>query len=387
MAKSRFVHYNLKLVEPDFGSSLTDLIIDLDYLRKKSLEGSTHPMVFFQLKNIFHLLESIGSARIEGNNTTLAEYIDAKSTSEDSSSKDIKEIANIENSMEFIEDQVLHNPINQVFVSELHKKVVKGLKKPPLGGGDPTPGAYRSTNLEINHSAHKPPEHVQVRDYMDELFAFIEKNDSPKYDLIKTAIAHHRFVWIHPFRNGNGRTVRLLTYAMLVKQGFNLNKGRIVNPTAIFCSDRDAYYSHLALADKGTKAGILTWCEYVLVGLKQEIEKINKLCDYKYLQQEILLPSVDYAEEMGNINPIEAQVLKKAIPLQRVQANDLKSIFHDKSGAEISRQIRRLKDRKLLVPEEAGKRKYTICLTNSPLMRAVIHRLGVEGFLPINDRI
>jgi len=67
--------FPLQLVEPSFDSPLTDLIIELDYLRKKSLEGSTHPQVFFQLKHIFHTLESIGSARIEGNNTTIAEYI------------------------------------------------------------------------------------------------------------------------------------------------------------------------------------------------------------------------------------------------------------------------------------------------------------------------
>ena len=81
MSEATFNHFDLKLIEPDFGSSLTDLIIELDYLRKKQLGGSTHPKVFFQLKNIFHKLESIGSARIEGNNTTIAEYIYYKSIS------------------------------------------------------------------------------------------------------------------------------------------------------------------------------------------------------------------------------------------------------------------------------------------------------------------
>ena len=78
MTEPRFIHYDLKLVEPSFGSPLTDLIIELDHLKKKRLSGSAHPMVFFQLKHIFHTLESIGSARIEGNNTTLAEFIETK---------------------------------------------------------------------------------------------------------------------------------------------------------------------------------------------------------------------------------------------------------------------------------------------------------------------
>jgi len=58
---------------------------------------------------------------------------------------------------------------------------------------------------------------------MEELFTFINNDDDKKYDLIKTALAHHRFVWIHPFDNGNGRTVRLFTYVLLVKLGFNIN--------------------------------------------------------------------------------------------------------------------------------------------------------------------
>lgn len=115
---------------------------------------------------------------------------------------------------------------------------------------------------------------------MNELFEFINNHDSHKYSLLKTAIAHHRFVWIHPFTNGNGRTVRLFTYAMLVKLGFNVDAGRIINPTAIFCSSRENYYKYLGQADSATEEGILSWCEYMLKGLKDEIEKIDKLLDF-----------------------------------------------------------------------------------------------------------
>lgn len=121
MLEAKFVNYDLKLIEPSFNSSLTDLIIELDYLRKKPLGGSTHPKVFFQLKHIFHTLESIGSARIEGNNTTIAEYIETKLEDNKNVSSDIKEIQNIEKAMEFVEDNILDYPINKMFLSELHK--------------------------------------------------------------------------------------------------------------------------------------------------------------------------------------------------------------------------------------------------------------------------
>lgn len=387
MPEAKFLHYDLKLIEPSFGSALTDLVIELDYLRKKPLGGSTHPKVFFQLKHIFHTLESIGSARIEGNNTTIAEYIETKLSEPENVPSGIKEIQNIEKAMEFIEEHVKDYPINRAFVSEMHKMIVDGLVPPPNGEGDHTPGDYRKINLKINKSTHQPPEWVRVEEYMLELLDFIGKEDSPKYDLLKAAIAHHRFVWIHPFGNGNGRTVRLFTYAMLVKTGFNVNVGRIINPTAVFCSNRNDYYNNLSLADTGTDKGILDWSEYVLKGLKEEIEKIDKLSDYDFLRKEILLPTISHSLERKYITDVEAKILKRVVDKQVIQASDVKEFFVGKVDAEVSRQIRKLIDKKMLVPEKEGARKYVIRFDNNYLLRGVIKSLGEKGFLPVRDEV
>lgn len=385
MSEAQFIPFDLKLVEPSFDSNLTDLIIELDYLRKKTLGGSTHPNVFFQLKQIFHTLESIGSARIEGNRTTVAEYIETKLDDEIPISDGIQEIQNIEKAMEFVEANIQDYPINTLFISELHKMIVADLPLPPKSEGDYTPGIYRKNNLKIHESSHLPPEHFSVEGYMSELFAFINKEDSPKYDLLKAAIAHHRFVWIHPFGNGNGRTVRLFTYAMLVKTGFNVNIGRIINPTAVFCSNRNDYYTYLAKADSGTKEGILEWCEYVLRGLKDEIEKIDKLSDYEFLKKEVLIPAINHSLERKYITEIESKVLKRVVENQLIQASDIKDLFSSKHNSEISRQIKKLIEKKMLVPEKEGTRKYIIRFDNNFLLRGIIKALDEKGFLPIRD--
>lgn len=387
MSEAKFLHYDLKLLEPSFGSELTDLIIELDYLRRKPLGGSTHPKVFFQLKHIFHTLESISSARIEGNNTTIAEYIETKLRETKKVPPGIKEIQNIEKAMVFIEDNVKEHPINRAFVSEMHKIIVDGLIPPPDGEGDHTPGEYRKSNLKINKSSHKPPDFLKVEDYMSELFDFVNKNDGPKYDLLKTAIAHHRFVWVHPFGNGNGRTVRLFTYALLVRTGFNVHVGRIINPTAVFCSNRNDYYTNLSRADKGTDEGVLEWSEYVLKGLKAEIEKIDRLTDYSFLKKEILLPTISHSLERKYITDVEAKILRKVINNQVVQAGDLKEFFVGKLDAEVSRQIKRLIDKKMLAPEKEGTRKYILRFDNNYLLRGAIKALGEKGFLPVRDDV
>jgi Fic family protein len=220
---------------------------------------------------------------------------------------------------------------------------------------------------------------------MSELINFIGRQDSPKYDLLKAAIAHHRFVWIHPFGNANGRTIRLLTYAMLVKTGFNVNVGRIINPTAVFCSNRNDYYNNLSLADAGNETGSLAWAEYVLKGLKEEIEKIDKLMNYDYLRKEILIPTLNHSVERKYITDIESRILRKVIDKQIIQASDVKEFFKGKVDAEISRQIRKLINKKMLIPESEGARKYIIRFDNNYLLRGIIRSLGEKGFLPLKE--
>ena len=373
--------FDLKIVTPTFESPLMNLIIELDYLRKKQIYGTTPPFIFFQLKSIFHMLESLASARIEGNNTTVARYVETKIDSSPTSENALKEIGNMEGCLEFIDEHIGDSEINRPFVSELHKRAVMDLPPPPDGEGDANPGAYRTHNVSIKNSAHEPPDPTSVAPLMDVLFEFIRTGDEPKYDLLKIAIAHHRFVWIHPFGNGNGRTVRLFTYAMLVKYGFSVNKYRILNPAAVFCNQRSDYYNNLALADTGDDANMLIWCEYVLTGLKNEIEKIDRLLEYDFLRKKILLPAVDYATERRLVTELESKILRKAIDKQIIQASDLAGIVHSQHLSERSRVIRRLKDRKMLKSLPDSPRKYTIDFFGNYLLRGIIEMLNKEGFV------
>ena len=267
---ARFRHFELVLVSPEFDSELMDALMELNHLRRMRLHGTTAPWIFFQLKEIFHILESVGSARIEGNRTTISDYVEKKIEKAERSAQQFSEIANVEQAMEFIEENVSKGAdISHKFIRELHQLCVDGLSEE----GDKTPGAYRTWSVEIEKSNHIPPNQQAVKGYMDELVDFINTNHDKRYDLIKIALAHHRFVWVHPFGNGNGRVVRLLTYALLIKFGFKVNEGQILNPTAVFCNDREQYYDNLSMADKGNKEDLLRWCEYVLIGICDEISK------------------------------------------------------------------------------------------------------------------
>jgi len=377
-----FNHVDLNLITPPFDSEVTDLIIDLEKLRDKIPGGTTPSHTFFQIKHIFHMLESIGSARIEGNRTTILEYIETKIEKTTGHSESIKEIENMEKALKFIDEQVNDfPPINRAFLSEIHKIVVKDLTEE----GSKTPGEYRKGGVKIRGSKHVVPQGIQVQSYMDDLIDFINKKDLNKYDLLKTAIAHHRFVWIHPFDNGNGRTVRLLTYAMLVKLGFNVHLARILNPTAVFCHDRERYYASLSEADQGRDKGLMNWCIYMLSGLKREIERVDKLSDYKYLKSEILIPTINFSIERKLITDVESKILRIAIDKREFRNADVQKVFPNRNRSDISRLIRKLRKKKMISPIKKNQRKYVLSFNNNYLLRGIITSLDKVGFLPVND--
>ncbi len=350
-------------------------------MRRLQLGGTTPPQVFFQLKHIFHMLESLGSARIEGNHTTLADYVESKlEGTRQIPSDQLREMENIEAAMAYIEDSIQSGDgLTEHFIRELQAIAVKDLERE----GDATPGAYRLHPVQIAQSDHLPPEFIQVPQYMQELVNFINQNDPPKYDLIKVALAHHRFGWIHPFGNGNGRVVRLLTYALLIKYGFNVKAGgRVLNPTAVFCNDRERYYTMLACADKGSHKGLEEWCVYVLQGILNELRKVDQLTDFNFLSARILAPALTYARERELITAMEEKILHIAANNGVAKAADLEPAMSAMTAAQRTYQIKKLVERNMLQPIKEGARQYTIGFSNSYLMRGVVRALSDEGFVP-----
>ena len=287
----------------------------------------------------------------------------------------------IDEAMRFIESNIDETPISLHFIRELHSLTVKDLS--PEKEGAKHPGAFRTGNVRISGSSHTPPDSYMVEPLMRELVEFINSDTPAKYDLIKIAIAHHRFVWIHPFENGNGRVVRLFTYALLLKFVFK-SKDRIINPTAVFCSDRNEYYKYLSMADNDPEEGMLAWAEYMLKGLKIEIEKLDKLLDYRYLQPTILRAALKDALDRKYITDPEYKILTKLIdqPDGLIQSSDISPIFPDKSSSDRSRMIKALVDKRMLRPISENARRYLLSFENNFLLRSILTQLDKNGFLP-----
>lgn len=370
--------------EPNYNSKLTDIIIQLEHLRGRSVSSSTSQQVFVQLKNLFHIIEALSSARIEGNHTTLAGFVEkrthkyANNHGEDES---MKEIINLMQALDFIDEHIASTPISREFILELHKIVVGGLTRE----GDEHTGGFRDKDVSIANSKHNPPSHYDVADLMRELIEYIGSETNSRDELLKIALAHHRFVWIHPFGNGNGRTVRLLTYAMLCKKGYIApNTLRLFNPTAVFAGNRHRYYDMLERADTGDDTGLLEWSEYFLSGIKDETEKTLRLADSNFVNSKLLLPAISRLNLAGILTKLEANILERAVRRKTIKAGDIADLWDkDVVPSAVANQIKKIRDAGYLIALKEGGREYSINFIDNDLTRLVLDQMESEGLLPI----
>lgn len=373
----------IEFPEFSFSSALAGIIIDLERLRGDLGSGTTHPPVFVQLKSLFQLMSSIMSARIEGNRTSIVDAVEGAAAftgqSHSVAAEGVQEILNLQEAAAFIDRVVQPGaPITHGLVRELHKIAVSGLVRE----GDRTPGAYRTSDVSIGGSAHVPPSPVAVQGDMSALLDFVNEPVEQSFDLLKVAIAHHRFVWIHPFGNGNGRVCRLFTYAIMVSQGFtDATQYRVVNPTTVFGSDRSLYYKMLEDADSLQPDAIIRWCQYLLEGMLADLRKLNKLSDGLFVLESLLRPAIQRGVDAGAFSLQQAQALDVVAKLTEVKAADLEAVFPGTIPAR-SQRIRKLVDKKLIQPIAEGKRTYRLVMAPGPLTPFIIRQLDELGFLP-----
>lgn len=351
----------------------------LERLRGELATGTTPPAVFSELHALFQFLSSVISARIEGNHTTLIDAVSGAAAAHAHRVDDqMNEILNVARGMDWIDEQSVDAPISHTFIRHLHELAVDGLKRE----GDLTPGRYRSHDVAIAGAVHVPPNGFSVQPDMDDLVEFINRDVPPQFQLIHVALAHHRFVWIHPFGNGNGRVSRLLSYAMLSRHGFVSPIGmRAVNPTAVFGVAREHYYEMLSGADDLSDSGAIAWCEFFLEGLLHDLERAHRLQDLDFVSTRLIAPALDSFVTSGGLSPRERGVLWYVFTHGEAKAGDMVDLIPGSPSVR-SQFLRPLIERRLLVAQSERGRIYHLSLAPNEFTPFIVKQLDALGFLP-----
>lgn len=169
-------------------------------------------------------------------------------------------------------------------ILEVHALVMRSIE-------DEFAGRLRTGGLRISGANFIPPNARKVPDLLDELVEFTNVNPLQLNDLVLATIFHHRFVWIHPFFDGNGRTVRLLMNMLLIKKGYP--------PAIILKNDRSKYYTALNKANRGDYSKLtLLMAQALERSLNIYIQAIeDNGDDYKPISQLVEEESLPYGKE------------------------------------------------------------------------------------------
>lgn len=202
-------------------------------LQKKKELDSFRPLPPEQLKNFeewFDIEYTYTSNAIEGSTLSRSEtalVIEKGITVRGKSLREHLEAVNHNKAISFVRSLIKkgHQFIDQDDVKNIHKIVLAGIE-------DEWAGKYRLSDIFIRGADIEPPSPSHVPFKMRSLIGWL-KLQQEGHPVKIAADLHFKFVAIHPFVDGNGRTARLLMNLVLMQSGY---------PLAIIKTDkRDVY--------------------------------------------------------------------------------------------------------------------------------------------------
>ncbi len=226
---------------------------ELDALRPLDVEREGRIMQKFRLDWNYH------SNHLEGNSLTYGEtkaLILFGITAQGKPLKDHLEMTGHNEAIKWIEEVVKEErPLMESFIRQLH---VLLLKEPSEKKAITPEGVLTTRTIEVG-KYKTVPNHVLTN--TGEIFYFatpeetpakmhdlmewyrVEKEKGELHPLLLAAEFHYKFIIIHPFDDGNGRTARILMNFILMQHG--------LPPVVIKTEDKENYFAALRQADAG----------------------------------------------------------------------------------------------------------------------------------------
>lgn len=179
--------------------------------------------------------------------------------------------------------------IQQIITTELIEKYRCGkIRQEPVFVNNP----------KTRQTVYLPPDHQDVDKLLEELFFYLNKNKNIIDPLILAGIFHKQFVIIHPFIDGNGRTTRLATKALLAKMG--LNTFHLFSFENYYNQNVSRYFEEVGVSGNyyeiKDKIDFTSWLEYFTDGIIDELLRV-----VKELEKEIVSPEKELKEHHRKI--------------------------------------------------------------------------------------
>lgn len=198
------------------------------------LGAALHPTTAANLASLVRIMNTYYSNLIEGHDTRPRDIERALAGSFDQDKErcnlQLEAAAHMRVQAEIdrmaVED-LLPEPASSDFITWVHREFYRDAPEELLlisgvrGEFIMEPGVWRNREeQDVVVGRHEPPSSVRVADFMqyfEKRYSFIGLGKAAR--ILAMAAAHHRFNYIHPFPDGNGRVGRLMSHAMALKAG------------------------------------------------------------------------------------------------------------------------------------------------------------------------
>jgi len=221
------------------------------------------------LKNVYDIQFTYNSNAIEGSTLTYSEtklILNEGITIGGKSMNEHLEAINHKEAINFIEEiaSINTNEITLTDIKNLHHLILKGID-------NKNAGAYRTQNVGVVKSdgeIHSFAEPLKIEEEMQEFIKWLHFQTIEEPILLATLV-HLKFVSIHPFIDGNGRTARLLMNLVLLQNDY---------PQAIIkVSNRVAYIQAVEKYQQSNDNDYSDFYKVVLQSVNDSLDLYSKI--------------------------------------------------------------------------------------------------------------
>lgn len=341
-----------------------------DLAREASeLSGQLHPVVRLSIASLVRSMNCYYSNLIEGHNTHPRDIDRALAAdySSDPQRRDLQLEARAHIEVQQMIDARAGfptPPASQAFIEWAHREFCTRLPESLLTVTNPdtnetlsiVPGELRKRAVAVGR--HIPPQAEDLPAFMTRFEQAYESSRLTKSrQAVAVAAAHHRFLWIHPFLDGNGRVARLMSHAMLL----DLGVGSALWSISRGLARKSTEYKRLLMAADESRRGdfdgrgalsqqtLIEFCQFFLECCLDQVRYMRELLQPSELQRRMELYVRD--EESADRLPKKSfTVLREALLSGELERGRIPKLI-DASERTARRVISALVEKRLLVAD------------------------------------
>ena len=232
------------------------------------------------LKNSL-LEEAIASSQIEGAATTTKVAWDMLKSGRKPRNESEQMIFNNLRGIKFIDEEI-KSSLDFALIIEVHRIMTANTIAESCAGSFRDGQIYVQDHVD-GEIAHTPPEHELVESLMEELCKFVNEDKVFIHPIIKASIIHFMIGFIHPFKDGNGRTARALFYWYLLKKDYSLIKSISISRAIL---DSRIQYDKAYLKSENDDNDLTYFIMYSIKSLRVAFESLVRYRDKKKDERE-----------------------------------------------------------------------------------------------------